>query len=60
MIVNKKVVYAERKWKRRPRMGRVKGGARAAFATPSRGPSHIKNYILKKKLFDDLKRCFLT
>ena len=32
MIVNKKVVYAERKWKRRPRMGRVKGGARAAFA----------------------------
>ena len=28
--------------KRRPRMGRVQGGARAAFATPSWGPARMK------------------
>jgi hypothetical protein len=37
-------------------MGRVQGGARAAFATPSWGPSRV-NFIpeIKKALFE--KKC---
>ena len=36
-------------WKRRPRMGRVQGGARAAFATLSWGPAR-KTYFLDLSL----------
>ena len=31
-------------------MGRVQGGARAAFATPSWGPAHMKFSLLFKAL----------
>ena len=37
--------------KRRPRMGRVQGGARAAFATLSGGPSRKTFKPLKKAFF---------
>ena len=32
-------MFIVERMERRPRMGRVQGGARAAFATPSWGPS---------------------
>ena len=50
-IKMKKLKNVER-IKRRPRMGRVQGGARAAFATPSWGPArmllHLQNARFKK------------
>ena len=45
MAISKMFIQLKRKMavvvkiKRRPRMGRVQGGARAAFATPSWGPA---------------------
>ena len=40
----KEIFFLRMKKKRRPRMGRVQGGARAAFATPSWGPARIQNF----------------
>ena len=45
-----------REWKRRPRMGRVQGGARAAFATLSWGPARKTYFIDSKKDFGLLRQ----